>query len=91
VTVYAVCGKKLPGYKQMSTAPISNPSATQTFVYPSCPPGKFPVGGGVNSASPSLYVNVGGLSPDHSNWVLEENNASGSDSSITVYTVCVNG
>jgi len=90
VTTYAVCGLR-GGWEVDAGAPVANPANSQSFADVACSSGKTSTGGGVYSDSGSTSVNLNATWPESSSsWGSYENNASGSDASITPYAVCLN-
>jgi hypothetical protein len=87
--VYAVCGMRA-GWEVDAGTAVANPASSQSFANVACSSGKTSVGGGVYSDSGSTSVNLNATWPQsNSLWGSYENNASGSDASITPYAVCL--
>jgi hypothetical protein len=88
-TVFTVCGNE-KSWKVVSGAAVDNPPSTQTQVDVNCPAGLTAVGGGAFSNSFSTLVNLNTTFPaSASDWRSYENNASGADTSVTPWEVCV--
>jgi len=88
VTTYAVCGNR-PGWQVPVGAAVSNPAGSQDHANVACAAGKVSVSGGVYSDSGSTSVNLNATWPESSgSWGSYENNASGSNQTITPYAVC---
>jgi hypothetical protein len=88
-SVYAVCAKKLPGYIQQQSAPVSNPADTQSGDGYMCPNGDVLTGGGALSATASAQVNLNSSWPSGTKiWFAYMDNASSTGTSFTVFHVC---
>jgi hypothetical protein len=85
---YAVCGKKPKGYVFVQGSRYDNPVGAETNAVANCPVGRVPLGGGINSGSEDLTVNINSTYPAGSLWSSYENNASEFDASATPYVIC---
>jgi hypothetical protein len=85
---YAVCGKKPKGYVFVEGSRYDNPVGAETNAVVTCPGVKVPLGGGINSGSEDLTVNINSTYPVGSSWSSYENNASAFDASATPYVIC---
>lgn len=85
---YAICAKKPRGYTVIEGSGVDNPSGSQTNAVASCPGLKVPIGGGINSDSEDLTVNINSTFPIGSSWSSFENNASAFDATATPYVIC---
>ncbi len=90
LTAYAVCSaqaKKAHYGVTVGTA-VTNFAGTETHAEALCPSGRSALGGGGFSGSGSTSVNMNSTSPITGGWSVYENNASGTDTTITPYVVC---
>jgi hypothetical protein len=88
-TVWAICRNTKPGgYHVQVGSAVANQAGAQTQAQVACPGNSVPLSGGVFSSSPSTAVNLNESIPDNQSWLAYENNASGSDSSVTPYAIC---
>lgn len=92
---YAVCGKKVSGYKLVHGRAVANPAGTETFASAGCPvvngTQTVPTGGGVYSTSLSTLTNINSTYPNPvsiTGWGDFENNGAGKAATITPYAVC---
>jgi hypothetical protein len=81
------------GYSIVNSGAVSNPNGAQSYGQVTCPTGTVAFSGGVFGGSTSLWQNVNASIPLVSGsvatgWAGYVDNASGSDSSFTVYAVC---
>jgi hypothetical protein len=90
LTVFAVCANKPAGYTVVFGSSVTNAAGTETPATVACPAGSpFQLGGGGVSSSGSTAVNMNSTLPTSSGWEVFENNASGSDTSISAQAICV--
>jgi hypothetical protein len=81
--------KAPPGYTVVNSGSTTNPAGTQARGTVSCPSGTVVLGGGAFSNSGATNVNLNSSYPNGSTeWSVEMNNASSSDTSFVVYAVC---
>jgi hypothetical protein len=90
ITAYAVCSAqaKKAHYGVTIGAPVTNFAGTEAHAEALCPSGRTALGGGGYSAASSLVVNMNTSNPFAGGWSVYENNASGTDTTITAYVVC---
>ena len=87
-SVWAVCGKAPRGYSVV-TASFPNPAGGQTTNNTvACPTGTKVLGGGGNSSSLDLAVNINSTLPLGNGWAIDMNNGSASPASLDIYAVC---
>jgi len=84
----AAAAETPPGYKVV-TAGFTAPTGLQTAASVPCPAKTVVLGGGALIASNSVLANINSSIP-HGNrtWTVKVNNASGADTSATVYAIC---
>jgi hypothetical protein len=90
---YAICGKKVAGYKLVQGATVTNPALSLTGAKVNCPLANgvqtVAMGGGVASNSGSTLANLAtGYTVTGSDWEVIENNGSTVSSVITPYVTC---
>jgi hypothetical protein len=90
--VQAVCAKQ-PAQYTIKSKQADNAAGTQSYTKASCPKGTVLLGGGGSSGSDDLSVNMNSSFPfvSHKNigsWVVNSNNGSGSDASVTAVAIC---
>jgi hypothetical protein len=72
-------------------ASVSNPNGAQSFGTAQCPAGSLRTGGGVfgSSGFAGGQQSINSSYPSGNGWAAYMNNATGSNSSFTVYAVCL--
>ena len=80
-----------------TAGPVLAPDGELTVLGAFCPPGTVPVGGGqANISAPGTFVVVDAPTdatadgPGTAGWAVYLGNVSGSDTTLTVYVICVN-
>ncbi|HLN17788.1 MAG TPA: hypothetical protein VK277_13690 [Acidimicrobiales bacterium] len=85
----SVPNAELSGYTVITAGPFDDPAGTQSGQSATCPPGTVVLGGGSQSSSTSLAVNLNSSWPSSTmSWSVKENNGSAGDASFTVYAIC---
>lgn len=89
-TAYVICGKKRPGYAEVTgTTTTINPSS-QGSATVTCPAGTLVLSGGAFSSSGSTAVNLNSTLPiSTTTWQSYEDNATTGTNSLTAYAVCI--
>jgi hypothetical protein len=88
VTAWVVCGKGLKGVTDIAGSSVVNTAGVQTVAQVTCPTNTVPLGGGGISSSLATSVNINSSIPTSNGWLVDENNGSPSDATITAYVVC---
>jgi hypothetical protein len=88
-TVLGMSSTLPAGYTVVSSAPFAAPNGIQSHGSVSCPGLKQPAGGGAWTESGSVFANINSSYPSGHSWEVDVNNTSGSDTSFTVYAVCL--
>jgi hypothetical protein len=89
-TVSAICVNKPKGYQVVESSAVSNPPG-QNGEAVSCPGSTVPWGGGVDSTSGSVGVNVNSTYPSGpQTWTAYMNNSTGTTAGFFVLAVCAN-
>jgi hypothetical protein len=90
----------LTGVNIIRSGPTSSPNNTLVFAEANCPPGQFPVGGGVwtsatkvgnQSINSSWPTRQNPADPEPNAWGAWVNNTSGGTQSFNVYAICASG
>jgi hypothetical protein len=93
-TSFAICGKRVSGYRMVIGTGGLNPAGEETPAFVSCPlvngHQTLIMGGGVESSSPSTLTSINSTYPVSNNiqWGAFENNGSGGNPTITPFVVC---
>jgi hypothetical protein len=86
--VSVVCARRPRNYSIVESAGVTNVAGRQDFDSVTCPTGSRPLGGGAESASFDLAVNMNTTVPDGPSWDVDMNNASANDTSFNTFAVC---
>jgi len=87
--VWAVCANPQPGYTQVASAAIANPTMTQSSGSVGCPSGTRLLGGGASVSSTSSLVSLNSSYPTGTHWNVVVNNADPSTANtFKAYAVC---
>ena len=79
----------LPAGYSVVTSTFPAAAGVQSGGYVKCPGTKQPTGGGAFVDTANVVVNINSSKPDGQYWEVDVNNASASDTSFTVYAVCM--
>jgi hypothetical protein len=89
VTAFAVCGK-IKGYQLVTGTTQTISAFSQGLAFADCPAPKVPIGGGVDSNTASVGVNINTTNTEDpvSEWESFINDAAGIDVAATPYAIC---
>ena len=88
VRAYAICVRRARLYQVVLGATVPHPAGSQVRATAVCPKGTYPTGGGAISGSFSTSVHMNSNLPSGRKWIVDENNASASDTTLRAYAVC---
>jgi hypothetical protein len=88
VDVRVVCSRKPSLYSLASDGFGALPAGRTTTAFATCPAGSFPLGGGSDSSSSQVLVNLNASFPTGQSWRVDESNLSATDAAVSGVATC---